>query len=61
MSEHELMKILRKAKVFTFKEGTRHIKVFKDGKYVTTVPRHGAKEINPITLNTIRKETGLKF
>ena len=43
----------------TFEEGTKHTKVFFEGKY-TLLPRHGAKELPTGTVRSIQKELGLK-
>lgn len=42
-----------------FVEGTRHTKVYLNGR-VSTLPRHGRKEMPAGTMNAIKRQLGLK-
>ena len=44
---------------FTFKEGGNHTKAYKDGVYVTAVPRH--TEIPERMVERIARQTNLKL
>jgi mRNA interferase HicA len=43
----------------TFEEGSKHTKVFRNGKF-TSLPRHGGKELPTGTVQGIKKALGLK-
>lgn len=42
-----------------FVEGTRHTKVYLNDR-ISTLPRHGRKEIPAGTMNAIKRQLGLK-
>lgn len=44
---------------FTFSEGGNHTKVYKDGKYVSSVSRQ--TEIKEFIVRQIEKQTGVKL
>ena len=43
----------------TLKEGGNHTKVYRDGAYVSAIPRH--REIHPETVRAIERQTGVKL
>jgi mRNA interferase HicA len=43
----------------TFEEGTKHTKIFYQGK-MTLLPRHGKKELPRGTVEGIKRKLGLK-
>ena len=43
----------------TFKQGTKHLKVYLNGKQ-TTVPRHPGKEIDDRFIKEIKKQLDIK-
>lgn len=43
----------------TFEEGTKHTKVFYEGK-CTLLPRHGSREMKTGTAEGVKKKLGLK-
>lgn len=61
MKASELMRKLIKTGKFTFKEGKKHTKVYLEGKLITEIPRHEAKEIPPGTLKSIVQKTGIEL
>ncbi|MEM7694130.1 MAG: type II toxin-antitoxin system HicA family toxin [Pseudomonadota bacterium] len=44
---------------FTFEEGGRHTKVYKDGVKISVIPRH--TEVTERTVRSIEKQTGVRF
>jgi predicted RNA binding protein YcfA (HicA-like mRNA interferase family) len=47
---------------WTFSEGANHTMAHSpDGKKKVPIPRHGSKEINPVTLKKIEKQTAVIF
>lgn len=59
MTHDTVIRILKKAG-FTFKEGGKHTKVYKDGRRITQVPR-GSGDLNKWTLDSISDATGIKL
>ena len=59
MTHKEIIRKLAAAG-FTFKEGAKHTKVYKDGRRVTQVPR-GSGDINKYTVDSIEDSTGVKL
>jgi mRNA interferase HicA len=43
----------------TFEEGTKHTKVYHEGKY-TLLPRHGSREVKKGTAEGVKRKLGLK-
>ena len=58
MKRRDIFRLLQAAGL-TFDEGGNHTRVLRDGKLVTTVPRHN--EINELTTRNIEKLTGVEL
>ena len=56
MKRRDILRLLRAAGL-TLEEGGSHTRVLRDGKLVTTVPRHN--EVNELTTRGIERLTGV--
>ena len=56
MKRRDVLKALQAAGL-TLVEGGRHTKAYRDGRLVTTIPRHG--EIKEVTLRSIERLSGV--
>ena len=63
MKDREVMEKLRAAGwTLLDSEGRHSLKMLSpDGKTKVPIPRHKGKDINPVTLKRIEKETGIKM
>ena len=58
MKRRDVLRRLRAAGL-SDKEGGNHTLVFRDGKYVTAIPRH--REIDDALVREIEKQSGVKL
>lgn len=58
MKQSEFVRWLKKQGA-TFEEGTKHIKVYLNGKQ-SHVPRHKTEELKPGLIKGIKKQLGIK-
>ena len=58
MKQSEFVRWLKKQGA-TFEEGTRHLKIFLNGRQ-TIIPRHPSKEIKKGLIEGIKKQLGIK-
>lgn len=58
MKQSEFVRWLTKQGA-TFKDGTKHLKVYLNGKQ-TILPRHPAKELKQPLIDGVKKQLGLK-